>query len=540
MSNNKDNIKVYDLGPSVGNGEDRPRFLDPVKHSYLLRILSPDARNRVEDLIEIQKVHDGLKEEFYKERGALEAKYEKCYQPLYDKRYNIVNGVTSDSEGSATTNQEEKGVPNFWLYALGGNGVMNDVIMEHDEGALQHLENIKWLRTDNLRVFKLEFYFRPNPFFKNSILTMTYHMIDDDENILEKVIGTKIQWYSENHLKKDKTGRFRSFFNFFSPTEVHDEYKDLELKCEMQGNYFIGSTFRDEIIPRAILWFTGEAALQQMKKITKKHSCFLSSLSPDVKANVDRLKNIQSDHDELKKMFYKERAKLEAKYQKMFQNLYDKRYDIVNGVVKANDFESAINQERITNRHVKAPEEKRVPNFWRHALVNHELVDAETTLLDGRALRYLKDVKWSRIDSPKGFTLEFFFNKNPFFKNTVLTKTYEFLDEDETILYKAIGLKIEWYPENCLTQTQQPKKELKNFDIRRQQCESFFNFFDPLPIDKNAPEEHIKQIRRDLYIGLTIRDEIIPRAVLWYVGEAAQGEMEVDFGESEDEEGDEN
>ncbi|KAK9936536.1 hypothetical protein M0R45_013372 [Rubus argutus] len=486
MSNNKDNIKVYDLGPSVGNGEDRPRFLDPVKHSYLLRILSPDARNRVEDLIEIQKVHDGLKEEFYKERGALEAKYEKCYQPLYDKRYNIVNGVTSDSEGSATTNQEEKGVPNFWLYALGGNGVMNDVIMEHDEGALQHLENIKWLRTDNLRVFKLEFYFRPNPFFKNSILTMTYHMIDDDEIILEKVIGTKIQWYSENHLKKDKTGRFRSFFNFFSPTEVHDEYKDLELKCEMQGNYFIGSTFRDEIIPRAIL-----------------------CLSPDVKANVDRLKNIQSDHDELKKMFYKERAKLEAKYQKMFQNLYDKRYDIVNGVVKANDFESAINQERITNRHVKAPDEKRVPNFWRHALVNHELVDAETTLLDGRALRYLKD-------------------------------TYEFLDEDETILYKAIGLKIEWYPENCLTQTQQPKKELKNFDIRRQQCESFFNFFDPLPIDKNAPEEHIKQIRRDLYIGLTIRDEIIPRAVLWYVGEAAQGEMEVDFGESEDEEGDEN
>lgn len=73
------------------------------------------------------------------------------------QRYNIVNGVTSDSEESATTNQEgndaplfpdlylyhiyiyiiyycwlfiftEKGVPNFWLYALRGNGVMNDEV----------------------------------------------------------------------------------------------------------------------------------------------------------------------------------------------------------------------------------------------------------------------------------------------------------------------------------------------------------------------------------------------------------------------------
>lgn len=35
--------------------------------------------------LDLQKVHDGLKAEFYKERGALEAKYEKCYQPLYDK-----------------------------------------------------------------------------------------------------------------------------------------------------------------------------------------------------------------------------------------------------------------------------------------------------------------------------------------------------------------------------------------------------------------------------------------------------------------------
>ncbi|PRQ29089.1 putative nucleosome assembly protein (NAP) [Rosa chinensis] len=221
MRNDKDNVKVSDLGSSaVGKGELRPRFLNPVKHSYLLKILSLDARNRVEELMEIQEVHDRLKAEFYKERGALEAKYEKSYEPLY-----------------------EQGVPNFWLFAFRGNDVLNDMIMDHDERVLKHLENVKWVRTDNLRGFKLEFYFRPNPFFKNSILSMTYHMIDDDDSIIEKVIGL---------------------------------------------------TIRDEIIPRAILWFTGEAALQKMTKITTEHSCFLDSLSPGVKKHVNILENIQT------------------------------------------------------------------------------------------------------------------------------------------------------------------------------------------------------------------------------------------------------
>ena len=37
--------------------------------------------------------------------------------------------------------------------------------------------------------FKLEFFFDPNPFFTNSVLTKTYYMIDEDEPILEKAIG---------------------------------------------------------------------------------------------------------------------------------------------------------------------------------------------------------------------------------------------------------------------------------------------------------------------------------------------------------------
>lgn len=52
---------------------------------------------------------------------------------------------------------------------------------------------------------------------------------------------------------------------------------------------------------------------------------------------------------------------------------------------------------------------------------------------------YLKDIKWCKIEEPKGFKLEFFFDQNPYFKNTLLTKAYHMIDEDEPLLEKAIG-----------------------------------------------------------------------------------------------------
>ncbi|OMP00675.1 Nucleosome assembly protein (NAP) [Corchorus olitorius] len=56
----------------------------------------------------------------------------------------------------------------------------------------------------------------------------------------------------------------------------------------------------------------------------------------------------------------------------------------------------------------------------------------------------------------KGFKLEFYFDINPYFKNTVLTKTYYMIDEDEPVLLeKAVGTKIEWFP----GLKQKPKEE---------------------------------------------------------------------------------
>lgn len=63
----------------------------------------------------------------------------------------------------------------------------------------------------------------------------------------------------------------------------------------------------------------------------------------------------------------------------------------------------------------------------------------QLTERDEGALIYLKDIKYSKLDEGKGFKLEFFFDTNPYFKNSVLTKTYQLIDEHDPIIDKTIG-----------------------------------------------------------------------------------------------------
>ena len=67
-------------------------------------------------------------------------------------------------------------------------------------------------------------------------------------------------------------------------------------------------------------------------------------------------------------------------------------------------------------------------------VIHSLIIGNQITVRDGEALKYLTDIKWTRKDGFKGFMLKFRFKNNPF-----LTKTYQFLDDDETILYEAIG-----------------------------------------------------------------------------------------------------
>ncbi|KAJ4880401.1 Nucleosome assembly protein 1 [Raphanus sativus] len=293
MSNDKDNFSLADLTAALKD-EDRAGIMNILKNKMagdVLENLSPQVRARVDALKDIQSQHDELEAKFREERAVLEAKYEQLYQPLYAKRFEIVNGTTEieltpedtkmdDGQGEDKT--AVKGVPSFWLTALQNNDVTSEEVTERDEEALKYLKDIKWCKTKEPKGFKLEFLFDSNPFFKNNVLTKSYHVIDEDEPLLEKAIGTEIDWYpgkclTQKILKKKpnrvstnakpitKMEACESFFNFFNPPEVPDEDEDIdedraeELQNVMEQDYDIGSTIRDKIIPHAVSWFTGEA-----------------------------------------------------------------------------------------------------------------------------------------------------------------------------------------------------------------------------------------------------------------------------------------
>ncbi|XP_059299589.1 nucleosome assembly protein 1;4-like isoform X1 [Lycium ferocissimum] len=285
-----------------------------------------------------------------------------------------------------------------------------------------------------------------------------------------------------------------------------------------------------------------------LQNLALENSDILETLSPQVRKRVDALRELQGQHDELQAKFLEEKAALEVKYQKLYEPLYTKRYEIVNGVVEVEGVNVAP-VDQGDNKGTGDGTEKGIPNFWLIAMQNNEILAEEISEDDEEALEFLKDIKWCRVDDPKGFKLEFFFDTNPFFKNPVLTKTYHMIGDDEPILEKAIGTDIEWYPGKCLTRKilkKRQKKGLKNVkpEIRIEDCESFFNFFKPpqvpeddgYDIDNDTVEKLQHQMEQDYEIGSTIRDKIIPHAVSWFTGELAEND---DSEDTEDEDEDE-
>ncbi|KAL3366393.1 hypothetical protein AABB24_011192 [Solanum stoloniferum] len=248
------------------------------------------------------------------------------------------------------------------------------------------------------------------------------------------------------------------------------------------------------------------ALKNKLQNLAMEDSDILTRLSPQVRKRVDALRDLQ-------------------------------RYEIVNGIVEVEGVNVAP-VDQGDNKGTGDGTEKGVPNFWLNAMLNNGILAEEISEYDEGALEFLKDIKWCRVNDPKGFKLEFFFDTNPFFKNSVLTKTYLMVDDELPILEKAIGTEIEWYPGKCLTRKIFKKKQkngLKNVkpEIKVEDYESFFNFFKPpqVPEDdvgfdilNDALEQLQNQMEHDYEIGSIIRVKVIPHAVALFTGELGENE----------------
>jgi len=287
-----------------------------------------------------------------------------------------------------------------------------------------------------------------------------------------------------------------------------------------------------------------------------KDSGYFDSLPQKVQDRVVVLKKQHEKKSELDKEFKKELAALEQKYNALFEPIYDQRLSIISGQVEPSAEEitaakaslkakeEAEGEKKEENKEEKKEEKKEdenvkgVPEFWLTVLKHSEDFEESITEQDEEALKFLKDIRAKKIDDGPSFSIEFSFESNPFFEDAVLVKTYHLVEKDggPTMFDHASATKINWKSGKNLT----VKKVTKTQGGKRgggrgkrgggapktvtvlEPCESFFNFFDPEAMleDEDMEEEDLEgMLENDYEVGITLKEEIIPNAVLYFTGE---------------------
>ncbi|KAM3856697.1 nucleosome assembly protein 1-like 4 isoform 2-T3 [Vipera latastei] len=295
--------------------------LDNAPHtpSSYIETLPKAVKRRIDALKQLQVKCAHTEAKFYEEVHDLERKYAALYQPLFDKRRDFIIGnaepteaeaewhsenedeeklagdlknkvVIEEKEAGATEETNPKGIPDFWFTIFRNVDMLSELVQEYDEPILKHLQDIKvkFSEPGQPMSFTLEFHFEPNDYFTNSVLTKTYKMKSEPDKTdpfsfegpeIVDCEGCTIDWKKGKNVtvktikKKQKhkgRGTVRtitkqvpndSFFNFFSPIKVSGDGESLDedSECTLAIDFEVGHFFRERIVPRAVLYFTGEA-----------------------------------------------------------------------------------------------------------------------------------------------------------------------------------------------------------------------------------------------------------------------------------------
>ena len=326
------------------------------------------------------------------------------------------------------------------------------------------------------------------------------------------------------------------------------------------------------------------AALQsKMDGIIGTPSGYIQSLPKSVKRRIKALKKLQFDSSKIEGDFYKEVHELECKYAAKYTPLFEKRSKVVTGGVeptdeecdwpsdeeKEDEKEDVKNKAKVGDGEKADSEEKEkekkednegadvkgIPNFWLTVFKNVDMLSEMIQDHDEPILNHLQDVKVQFSSTQDmGFTLEFYFESNKFFNNTVLTKQYQMRSEPDEAdpfsfegpeIVKCKGCEIDWCKgQNVTVKTIKKKQKHKGRGTTRTitktvQNDSFFNFFTPptVPEEDSEMDEDLEALlAADFEIGHFIRERIVPRAVLYFTGEALENDDDFDEEEEEGEE----
>ncbi|XP_023174476.1 nucleosome assembly protein 1-like 4 [Drosophila hydei] len=293
------------LSPSEMPSNSRRAFLQ-----HMVDSLPKTVYNRVLALKHNQLQQIKISEQFFREVYELEKRFYLQSCTLFDVRRDIVAGDVEppaierywheepDDLLEEIKNTDEfkhmieqlqplpanaMGVPRFWLTVFRNVALISDLVQEHDEPLLECLVDVRiTYEPDSYTVI---FQFRPNGYLHTSSLLLTKkyilrHEADKDYPFMfegpeiVRCEGCHIHWRDGSNLTLQtvKQKRLRkgarnipkvmpreSFFRFFSPPQAMDlSLADEKTKMVLGADFEVGYLLRTQIVPKAILFYTGD------------------------------------------------------------------------------------------------------------------------------------------------------------------------------------------------------------------------------------------------------------------------------------------
>ena len=198
----------------------------------------------------------------------------------------------------------------------------------------------------------------------------------------------------------------------------------------------------------------------------------------NLKAKLLFLNELNTNLIDTKQINYKpEYVDLRNKYELKYFDVYQKIIDIAVGNKSPDELISFTKEElEKYNINEESDDKKPIEKFFVKAIRNSNFFPFNKK--DGNVLDYLINIKFIPLENKVDFRVEYYFNKNPYMENELLSKTYYFNLKNERLM-KSDFCEIKWADKESdpTLKIKVKKKSGKKTQTSYQSTDSFFNMF---------------------------------------------------------------
>jgi len=217
-------------------------------------LIEHQTQQALEEIDTCQNQIDLLNEKASEDILNVEQKYNKLRKPLFERRNGIIQKIE-----------------NFWITAFVNHPQITALLDEDEEDCLHNLSKVEVEEFDDIKFgYRIKFYFEPNKYFENDVLTKEFFLGSpvpcsksttinwkEGQNIIQQIKAR-----NEKNKKKQKRGDNKTFFTWY------------EDDCDPTADE-IAEVIKDDLWPNPLQYY----------------------LSPDVEVDANGIEDNTADND---------------------------------------------------------------------------------------------------------------------------------------------------------------------------------------------------------------------------------------------------